>query len=826
MASLHTGSDELVYIQTEKVSVTIKGQAWHPNTQGAEHQEEESIFKVFCDEAYEIHLKGDAMPVSEQVSGSAYLDEYRTVPFFYEQQRYELVIEGTDGHTIEFWHDNYHIRNKITTVGRSARILSGVINFGNEIGMSDLVIRVDGVDYLRIVIEVFPSKISYKEDYKAIVADVTAEVYNVIFDLLKKTYLSYQQNDTVSSSPVEFFAVINKIYKDFLKAADMILAQPHHQLETIHEVLPSYKVKQTDSRSLRWIEKHPEQVKKENNRFMVAKAMSVRKQITYDTKENRLTKYILQSTAKKLLSFKQNYLRLQRREDQAVLDRLDEMIQGINRRCHTGILANVSAHESSSGMSLVFSMAPGYRDLYKYYLMLLHGLSVTGDVFNISVKDLSVLYEYWCFIKLNSLMKERYQLVSQDIVKVQGNGLYVSLVKGKASKVKYRNPATNELITLSYNPKAIDVPTVTQRPDNVLTLEKKGADVQYEYVFDAKYRINPALPGTDYYQSISHQPGPEVDDINTMHRYRDAIVYRNGASPFERTMFGAYVLFPYNNEAEYRNHRFYKSINKVNIGGLPFLPSATSMVTDMLDELISDSPESAFERATLPRGIEEKLAKVDWSVRDVLIGTLRNKEQLQVCLDHHFYHIPVVRVSENELPIRYVAIYQSKNAFGTEAGIRYYGEVTKCIPVKRCDIHEIPSSKEEMYYRLEIKRWKELSKPISVKEMRVQGCYFTNLFLLEHSSETPELWIKSEEGYRLYSELKRAINDTTINDEENALGFSFDGFAVGFVDGKISVSKGTKIFAQYEIADFSRSPNAVFRRLQKELARISSEEAN
>ena len=140
-----------------------------------------------------------------------------------------------------------------------------------------------------------------------------------------------------------------------------------------------------------------------------------------------------------------------------------------------------------------------------------------------------------------------------------------------------------------HNPKEIDVPTITQKPDNVLTLEKKGADVQYEYVFDAKYRINPALPGTDYYNSIGHTPGPEIGDINTMHRYRDAIVYRNGASPFERTMFGAYVLFPYSNEKEYRNHRFYGSIDKVNIGGLPFLPSATEMVTDMLDQLIADT---------------------------------------------------------------------------------------------------------------------------------------------------------------------------------------------------------------------------------------------
>lgn len=45
--------------------------------------------------------------------------------------------------------------------------------------------------------------------------------------------------------------------------------------------------------------------------------------------------------------------------------------------------------------------------------------------------------------------------------------------------------------------------------------------------------------------------------------YRDAIVYQNGAEPYERTMFGAYVLFPYANEDEYRTHNFFESIDKV-----------------------------------------------------------------------------------------------------------------------------------------------------------------------------------------------------------------------------------------------------------------------
>ena len=819
MDSQLTGSNELLYVQTEKVSVTIKGKATHPNFQGIEYKNGDSSIKVHCVDDFQMTLRDGDVPRFSSRNGGISTGIYSIYPMFYEQQQYEIVIEAVDGHKVAFWHDNLNVRNKVTRASRNHEILSGVINFGNEIGFSDLVIQIDGVNYLRLVIEVFPTKIDYQNDYKQIVEDVTKEVYNVVFDFLKKTYLGYQQSEKVNSSPVEFFAVINKIYKDFIKAADIIMSQPHHVLETTHQVLPSHKVKKTDGRTIRWIEKHPDQAKRVNGEIRIERALAVKKQVSYDTKENQLTKYILLSTARKLESFKKNYLKLQRKEDQAVIAKIDGMVRELNRRCNTTFLADVEAKEASSGMSLVFSMAPGYRDLYKYYLMLLRGLSITGDVFNISVKDLALLYEYWCFIKLNSMMKDRYELISQDIVKVQGNGLFVSLVKGSSSKVKYRNPENGEVITLSYNPKSGQVPTVAQKPDNVLSLEKKtvnqaGKKVKYEYVFDAKYRVNPALEGSDYYNTISHTPGPETDDINTMHRYRDAIVYHNGADPYERTMFGAYVLFPYANKEEYRNHKFFESIEKVNIGGLPFLPSETSMVQDMLDALIADSPDSAFERATLPRGIEDKLAKIDWNQRDVLVGALRNRAQLDTCLKYKFYHIPASKIKDADLPIHYVAIYQSINIFGREAGIRYYGEVTKTSAVKRRDIREIPKNSDEAYYRFEIKEWKELNIPLVAKEVR-DFPFFTNMFLLQHCPDVPDLHISSEEEYRLYTEVRRLANDASVNETDAEPGFKYDDKTIIMANGDIVVLKdGTKI-EQISIETFMRKPRESMRVIAK-----------
>ena len=46
MASLPTGSDELIYIHTDKVNLTIKGSAAHPSFQGVELQDDASELKM------------------------------------------------------------------------------------------------------------------------------------------------------------------------------------------------------------------------------------------------------------------------------------------------------------------------------------------------------------------------------------------------------------------------------------------------------------------------------------------------------------------------------------------------------------------------------------------------------------------------------------------------------------------------------------------------------------------------------------------------------------------------------------------------------------
>lgn len=602
----HSGHSELLKIQTDKVTLLIKGPSTHPKLEGREKSAQTSQIRIQCADAVDTTVWGEQS--KDKIS-----------PLFFEQQNYEVIIQHDGTRSVEFWHVNHTIRGNVTPVigvnNAPSTLLTGVINFRGNIGLSELVVKIDGVDYLTIVIEVYPIKLDYKEDYLALIDDLTKEMYNMIFEFLRETYTGFETGPERSNSLVEFWEIIKHIYHNYMRAVEMITIQPHHVLACSYEVLPTYKAKKTDNKSIRWLASHPQYVKESTRGYLFEKVLDAKKSITYDTKENRFTKFILQSTVKRLGEFKNKYLNMDRVKasgpDESVMAELNRMTAELNRKLKSTFFKDVSEFSGQTQLSLVFTMAPGYRELFKYYMVLQHGLSLAGDIYHMSVKNLADIYEYWCFVKLNSLLRQKFGLTCTDkpIVHVSKNGLFVTMAKKKTeSRLVYKTDK-GETVTLSYNQGAI-YPTGPQKPDNVLSIEKEGSETRYQYVFDAKYRVNPALPGSYYQKYIADTPGPEEDDINTMHRYRDALVSNHReTTPYERIMFGAYVLFPLsrssNNVAEFRKHKLYESIEKVNIGGLPFLPSTTEYVEELLGRLINEKPEDAYDRAILPEGTKQ-----------------------------------------------------------------------------------------------------------------------------------------------------------------------------------------------------------------------------
>lgn len=813
-----SGSNQIVDVTASEIRVTIKRRKTTSLSSDALLQQSSKVevwgeLERLCIDGNECNLENSSYAFEE------------TLPLFFEQSDYIVTARSMKGTLLHFDHADKYIREAITPEDDDEPDrLSGVINFGNEVGYSNLIFYDDFGNRILLEIEVFPSKLSYKDDYESIRNDINEMVEAAAIDFINSTYSLGTISSTRNNVPAIFFALISQLFDKYYKSSKVIMQKPNHKLLKEHVVLSNHKLKQTDSKTVLWLSKHPEQIKRMDGKNLVKGALGVHKKITYDTVENRLVKFMLTATVKRLMKFKRLYLSSfkdpEKSADCEVLSRIDEMVTRINEQLKNPVFSEVSSLKSLNTMSLVFQMAPGYRDLYRYFQLIQRGISFSGEVYSISVKETSTLYEYWCFIKLVNIMKKRYALIddSKDIIKANRKGVTVTLSKDRRSEVKFLDTNTGDTFELIYNPGEYPSDTVKQVPDNVLKLSKRsginGKSSGFQYVFDAKYKVE--MNPDEHYPD--KKPGPKLTDINTMHRYRDAIVAKDGDFS-EKLMFGAYVLFPYpNDEEEYRSHQFYKSIGSVNIGGVPFLPGKTKIAEELLTKLVGESDASAFERTILPKGIEERLAKVDWTMEDVLVGSLSSKEQWEDCFDKNYYYVPQSSMALYH-QVDYVAIYQSKKLFGDDAGVLYFGNVEETTIVARKELNNLGgrTHPEAKCYRFAIKKWEKLPSKIDFERDWVYRPRYTNAFLLKNSKSTFELFnIRSEADYRLVYELRRIQENLRVQDNPNELFVKInDTISVYNDELYIRVYDSGREQLRKSTSDFRKSPSIVFESIKQ-----------
>ncbi|RAP74370.1 restriction endonuclease-like protein [Paenibacillus montanisoli] len=774
----HIGSPnrsiELLRIETNLFNLYIHGKPFHPTVDSLKlHRNDEqqlipaqllisSTPGVLVIENLHVFNPESQRLVDWQTGEPAY-------PLFFETQPYEFVLEKKVDVPISFFHENMNIRQAVKPLGRGW-ILSGLLNFQNEVGLTDLELRMHGKTLLSLQLEIFPVKMDYKRDYQMILNDVNQQIYNLSFDFLRKTYNLTGLRETKNQSLTEFFSILKHVFSQLIQAVERIQFAPHSKHQVENRIVTSGQVRKPDKKNIQFLSKHPHHLVQVNRgivsihgqRYNPSHLLETKRYVDYDTNENRFVRWVLLRIAQKLKALKQRLTEKGKLLDPHLSRQLTDMQSQLQRLFGLDFLQVKDMRQLS--ITLVLQMAPGYRDVYRNYLMLMKGLSIQSDLFHLSMKDLAQLYEYWCFLKIHDLLSRKYELLKQDIIKVNRTGIFVTLDKTQKAKVVYRNPKNGEEFTLFYNtlPQGEETPTVAQRPDNVLTLKKNDSKTVYKYVFDAKYRLDPAYEGTPYNRNYK-TPGPEESDINTMHRYRDAIVCEEDRGDgLERSMFGAYVLFPYHNEEQFKEHRFYKSIQLVNVGAFPFLPNATKLMEAFLDEIISDSPEKSYERATRPSGTKTYY-KNQLSGRNMLVGSMRRVEQLDEALRFGFYHVPLENLTDHTAlsHLEYVALYQSVKQFESQAkgsGVHWFGRIKDWKVLKRHEITEIPArvgTEDKLYVKFTVERWIKRENPIIPGGHGIYSLLLTSKYIFDLAGEIAELRLETEEAIRRWREQRR-----------------------------------------------------------------------
>lgn len=553
--------------------------------------------------------------------------------------------------------------------------LYGTLNFKNQVGMVDFtfIYRIKGETETReltFTTEVLSYKLNYRSDLKSIIVDIEHEYAMLSQSFMKDTYLQIRENSHSKTTDLIWWQIFRTCYDKILSSASLIIDRPKRRLK----VEPKYERAERLRFLSRELENEYNIHKDDPNHLYRTEEMI----LSHNTIENRFLKYALKEMLRRFVKIKGHLLNVLKWDDQRqVAYDIEEKEKELRRINNHPFFRGVGQFKGFTQDSLVMKQALGYKDIMQQWIILQCGYDLEEGTRKLEVKDISELYEIWCYIKVKNIVKKILEERGEEVHQMKDGrvvtrDLIPQLLYGTESKMVLLRKDGIELASVSYNAQVeeINLPNVSsiegtdtyttvQRPDIVLRLAKEGDNILYTYLFDAKYRIADKKRPTDL-------DTPPVDAINQMHRYRDAIYYtqEDKESP-KKEIIGGYVLFPGTVPSEKiidGSYYYEQSNRRIGIGAFPLKPdhfiqdektgelivnpgsseqALEKQIRKWLEE--EDSRQHLLERSIPQKGLEYSIAQPETIV---LIGKVRNQEQYQWITNELWYNLPFANISD------------------------------------------------------------------------------------------------------------------------------------------------------------------------------------
>lgn len=546
---------------------------------------------------------------------------------FFDNADYPIWIEFKDyvkdaqfGSILQNDNDRFSFRR---------HILAGFINYKNEIGRSEIQIiyKVDKeTRAFRFGFEVLSTKLDYHEHWRTIVEDIEREYRMLSLDYMRRTFHGFSPDQNGEHPDIVWWSVFEGEQQKFIKACKSIIDRPRHRLHGEEVYLRADKLKQTPHNIENRLAEH-----RKEPAYLYRVEQHI---LSNDTQENRFLKFALHQISKRYEDLRQR-IEAVKTASGTMKSAMLATSETLKRLQHHPFFRTIGRFKGINQESMVLQKATGYSQVYRTWNLLRRAYSLNDGLYRLQTKDIATLYEIWCFIEVSHIVKAQLHLDDEDVEyrnRMEMNGIFSwELGKGEHSRILFRKDGV-ELAELVYNPKNADkendnvgmkdlvVPTVPQKPDIVLQLTKNDLQqgMKMTYLFDAKYRIEGKDKGVDV---------PPEDAINQMHRYRDAIYYKDyDANALKKEVIGGYILFPGDGEPnDVAVSKFYKTIKEVNIGAFPLRPKDVEnrkLLENFIDELIHTK---SYE--TIAHVIPQKGAYVEVGNR-VLIGLVKEDNRL------------------------------------------------------------------------------------------------------------------------------------------------------------------------------------------------------
>lgn len=508
----------------------------------------------------------------------------------FEQTDYSLFVKSNTNQSVRLWHRDPLIRSRLHYTD-TATIGHGIINFGSQIGTSRFTIELDGLPYISFEVEIVPSKLDYYDDYLALRDDLEEIVHGLVDTYLRATYQKRAYTTRPEAPSLAWLQILEHVFDDLVAACQFIHQHPYQYTIRKSDWVPITRIRRTNTSIQRAIAAG----KGSGPRSMSPKGYPMqthlyaeRSHYTLDTPEHRWLAFAIHHIEARLTSLLAGLSQAKHTaRQQAILEYLTRFRENVRDILRKKPFLFVKPALHFPEVSMVLQGAPGYREAYRSCLALRQSLSIQGSIVDASIKDLHVLYEYWCYLTIVRLLAQitDHLLPHTQLLTTYQDGLDLRLQKGQRQRLVFHH--ANQQIECIYNPRFSGRGyVVPQQPDIALTIRSPHQTVQ-RYILDAKYRLDNS-PG---YIRRYGTPGPPTDALNTLHRYRDAIRDEKGSeTSTHRTVVQAIALFPYREPSKgaFAKSILSQTLADVGVGALPALPKATSYVESWLTSILNN----------------------------------------------------------------------------------------------------------------------------------------------------------------------------------------------------------------------------------------------
>lgn len=516
-------------------------------------------------------------------SGESKVDETtpagrgKVVPSFYET-RYFVRCDFADSNV----HDVF-VNHKMTSVAEAfdfdGKTLVGTLDFVNSPGKFRFeIVWYRGTQRENAVFEwmVVSEKLDVQHDYAEIVKTIEANAPGLVRAFLAKSKGQaglVRRSDTNEAIWADIF---NEVADRYQKACEWVTNRPH--LKYVAEV--EYRRAGQIKRWTPGLVNRYATMDEGHRQIAVFRTEQVSPQV--DTVENRFVKFTLKAIADRLEKFVVVCQGHEKTVSANFAADLARRVRTLRKIARMSFFSGVGRFTGFRQESLAMQRKQGYADVYATWTMLQKTLDTTLTGFSTGHRPISALYEFWCFLRIADTLEKDFGYPLPE-GRIEGARVYDDLFEepdpGKndlgttLSALRYTYPekdgARLQLLYQQSYGKENDAGDLAyynpQRPDIVLVVERGGET--FTYLFDAKYRIDVRDQGLE--KGLDASP---AEPINDMHRYRDAILYREqkGDKKLSRQIVGAYVLYP--GRPSPKSYDYADLIKHENIGAIPLLP--------------------------------------------------------------------------------------------------------------------------------------------------------------------------------------------------------------------------------------------------------------